>query len=519
MSKIDMAQFGMPGITYHFSDKIRYFKRAVDDEKFMCKVPPSQFPLETLNDLAEFLEVTTDDLAENLIEMTDALREQSPKTQRGSDKHVDLSWENVVDLDAKGNPKGLNHSIIGKLLAPDYVRVDDILFKPMNNIGKLVSEEMLTRDVISQLDRVHLSDLWSTRSHKLIKDHVITHCAEKQLGKTKGYIPLKNGILDVKTLSMVETDDIYLSCAGVEYDPDATCPGAEQLLNNMFTPEQKEMALSILGAALSGRSAQYILCLVGGGRNGKSILLQMVTKVFGELFTAERIDKMHDSFVNQAFLGKRLTWQTEVSSKSSFTEKLKDLTGGTVLNIQYKYKNGGLQTPAQTVVVLDTNHPPVLEQSRAIEERLRFISMPRQFVYELSGEGNEIEIDKNLADSWHDELPGILNLLLPYAQHYLKDGELKHDLGKCLDEYNRKADTLSVFIEEACDCSPGLQTTTTTFFKYYSQFAARQNVASLAKSQVTYQLRKEFGFKVEGMNIYGVKPRKQNLISVTDDEV
>lgn len=517
MSRVDMAQFGISGVTYHFSDKIRYFKRASDDEKFMCKVAPSQLSIDSLNDLAEFLELTTDDLAESLIDLTDALKEQSPKTQRGTSKHVDASWENVVEVDANGNPRGLNHSLIGKLLAPDYVRIEDILFKPINNIGKLVSDEMLTRDIITQLDQINAANQWTTRSNKLVKDHVITHCAEKKLGKTRGFLPVKNGLLDISTMSIIESDDIYLTSAGVNYDPDATCPGAEQLLDNMFLPEQKEMALSIIGAALSGRAAHYILCLVGGGRNGKSILLQMITRVFGDLFTAERIDKMHDSFVNQAFLGKRLTWQTEVSSKSSFTEKLKDLTGGTVLNIQYKYKNGGLQTPAQTVVVLDTNHPPVLEHSRAIEERLRFISMPRQFVEEPN-DISEFKIDKALAESWEYELSGILNLLLPYSQHYLHEGTLKHDTGRCLDEYNRKANTLAVFIEEGCDCAPGLETTTTTFFKYYSKFASRQNVASLAKSQINYQLRKEFGFKVEGMKIYGIKPRPEWTITPLENE-
>lgn len=520
MSKVDMAQFGLKDISYHFVGNIRYFQRE-DGKRFNCPTKPEQMSAKKLDELIAFLAIPETEVLPALVDMCDALKQETPATQHGTSKHVDVTWENVVERNKAGIETGINYDVLGKLMAPDYIRVDDFLMKPEHNIAKPVTNAALTTETITRLANIGAAQLWGTRSHTLVQDHILANCAIKKLGSTVGFLPVTNGIIDLRTMELTQKDDVYLSSANVDYDPDAKCPNIEKLLTNMFTPSQKEMALSIIGAAISGRSAQYILCMSGQGRNGKSLMREMLSTMLGALFTGEKIENINTMFTNQAFLGCRVIWQTEVSSTRKFTTVLKDVTGGTTLNIQYKYKNGGLKAELQSVVIIDTNHPPSLEQSKAIEERLRFIDMPRTFVHELSGAPNEVLIDRDLAESWKTELSGFLNLLLPYSQYFVCNGKLKYDMGGGLVEYNSKADSLGSFIRDACDVGVGQEVSTTTFCKHFRKYAEQHNVSALTDSQIKYQLKKEFDFRVQGMTVYGVRPKAtwQRVIALDGEDL
>jgi P4 family phage/plasmid primase-like protien len=511
MSKIDMQSFGLPGVYYHFMGKSRYMSTE-DGSRFTMSSAPWNLKPDEQKGLSEFLDLSLGELMEVVIALGDTLNEQKTTTKNGTPKHVDASWDNIVEIDAKGEPTSLRYSVIGKLLSNDYIRVEDILMKSEHNIAKSISKDGLSREIITRLDGIGMSDLWTPKSYTLVRDHIMAKCEEKTIGQTKGYLPVKNGVIDIKTLELIQTNDIYMSCADVEYDTSAKCPNTEKLLDNAFNPDQKELVLSILGAAISGRKAPFILCLSGKGRNGKSLLREMVNALASSMITTEKIESLHDNFSNQVFLGKRIIWQTEVSSKRDFTDKLKDITGGTSLTVRYKYQNGQIQQEMQSVVIIDTNSPPHLENSQAMDDRLRFIDMPRVFVYELSGASNEVLIDPVLAEAWRDEMPGFLNLILPYAQHFLTTGTLKQDLKVGMEAYNKKSESLSVFIEEWCDVDDSEEVSLSTFCKYYKKFASKNNIASISDGQIRHALKHEYNFMVKGMKVRGVKPRSQAII-------
>lgn len=511
MSKADLTSCGLPGVFYVYGGKVKSIVTA-SGSKFRLKHNPWDLPDSDREELAEFLEVPLGDLEDAIVRLHDTMKSLGSKAQMGTPKHVEATWDDVVEFNAKGEPKGLKYAVIGNLMAKDFVRIDDLLMQSVNNIAKPVSKDYLTRVVLSKLKAQGAEDFWSTNSYTLIRDHILNNCPAKTIGQTAGFLPVKNGVIDLRKMELIQSEHVYLSCANVEYDPDATCPNTEKLLNNAFNPEQKELVLSILGAAISGRRAPFILFLSGRGRNGKSIVREMVTCLAADMITTEKLEKLHDRFSNQVFLGKRLIWETEVSSKRNFTDKLKDVTGGTSITIEYKNQNGQIQSELQSVVIIDTNSPPHLEDSQAIADRLRFVDMPRVFVYELTGKANEVLIDANLAEAWRDEMPGLLNLILPYAQYFLEKGHLKHDYKVGMEKYNEKADALSIFISEWCDTSDDIEITQSTFCKYYRMFATKQNVSAMNDGQIRHQLKYEYGFKVVGVKIRGIRPKTQLIL-------
>jgi P4 family phage/plasmid primase-like protien len=508
---MDLAQFGVPGITYYFNGKVRYLKKD-SGERFTLKREPWDLSSKDMKAMADFCNKTMDDLMEPLITMGDTMQSLPLAKRMGTPNHVDVTWEDVIDYNAKGNAVDLKYSVLGKLMVDEFVRVDDVLMRVSHNIAKPVSKDALTTYTLNKLNEVDAANLWSTRSYSLLRDHIMANCEEKTLGGQVGLLPVRNGVIDIKTMALTQTDDIYTSCANVEYNPEAKCPNIEKLLDNAFNPDQKELVLSILGAAFSGRRAPFILCLSGRGRNGKSILREMVTCLASDMITTEKLEKLHDRFSNQVFLGKRVVWETEVSSKRKFTDKIKDVTGGTSLVVEYKNQNGHIQSELQSVVILDTNSPPHLEDSQAINDRLRFIDMPRVFVYELSGAPNEILIDANLAEAWRDEMPGFLNLILPYAQHFLLTGHLKQDLKVGMDKYNEKSEVLSLFIDNWCDVGEDCSISFKTFYKYYKMFVVKQNISAAPEGQIRHALKYEYNFMLRNQVFHGLRPRQQQIL-------
>ena len=167
----------------------------------------------------------------------------------------------------------------------------------------------------------------------------------------------------------------------------------------------------------------------------------------------------------------------------------------------------------QSVVILDTNSPPHLEDSQAINDRLRFIDMPRVFVYELSGASNEILIDANLAEAWRNEMPGFLNLILPYAQYFLVHGHLKQDLKVGMEKYNEKSEALSIFLDKWCDVGDECSVTLKTFYKYYKMYVVKQNISAVPEGQIRHSLKTEYNFKLHNQVFYGVRPKTQEILA------
>jgi phage/plasmid-associated DNA primase len=234
-----------------------------------------------------------------------------------------------------------------------------------------------------------------------------------------------------------------------------------------------------------------------------------------DLITTEKLENLNKDFVNSVFLGKRISWQTEVNSSRKLLDQIKDVTGGTTIQVRRKFVNGELQYPLQMVCIIDTNSPPHFDDSAAINDRMRFINMPHQFVYELSGAPNEMLIDATLVNGWKEELPAFLNLLLPYAKFFLENGRLMHDITGTATQLRERTDLISSFIEEFCDAEDeGRRVSMKKFYSYFSEFAKKMNVAVPEMSQVSFKLRKDYGLRVKAGTIYGLYIKEQKNLPV-----
>jgi phage/plasmid-associated DNA primase len=416
-----------------------------------------------------------------------------------------MSWGDAVKMNAKNEPTGLNASVIANLIYQDCARIDMLIFKVENNIGRILTVEDLKTIILEGLRSVQAQDLYSTTTYPLVRDQLLPLLPVKKLGTTEGFIPMKNGVLDVCKGEIVPVEDIYLKTTNIDFNPMAVeCPKIQQMLDNMFLPEQKELVLSIIGAALSGRRAPFILALSGAGRNGKSLFREILEALMMEMITTEKLENLGEKFVNEVFMGKKISWQTEVSSKRAFVDQIKEITGGTTIQIRQKNVNGTFQYPLQMVCVIDTNNPPHFDNSQAINDRVRFVNMPHKFVYKLTGEPNEVLIDSELTNGWKHELPAFFNMILPYIQYYMKNGRLKYDIDGTMAELRDRSNLEEGFLHDCTEEDLNRYVDIRTLHKYYCKYAASKNISALDSGQFRHKLKKEFGLRVSVNTVQGI---------------
>lgn len=521
MTTIKLDNFGLKGVSYRFAGSIKKLTTKAGEEVSL-NTDPWKAKSAKLKEISEATGYPVGKIEDAFIELQDSMRIEKPESaeviQGKNAEKVISSWTDAIKVDANGNPNGLNAEAIAILLAPGHARIGDSVFRVENNIGEMLSEEMLKIDIINGLKSVGAGDMYAMNTYKLVRDQMLPLVPESKLGTRAGFLPVRNGVLDIAKGKLVKADGIYLKSLSIDFDPNATeCPKIETMLNNMFLPEQKEMVLSIFGAALSGRRSPFILALSGSGRNGKSLLREILEAMMMELITTERLENLEKDFVNAVFMGKVLSWQTEVSSARKFTEEIKNVTGGTTITIRKKFINGELQYPLQMTCILDTNSVPHFEQSPAIEERMRFVNMPHTFVYELTGDPREVLIQPELVNGWEQELPAFLNKLLVYSKYFLENGHLMRDMKGTGEELRKRSNILSDFIDNYCDMDDeGARVSLTTFHKYFMAYAKKMNVAIPEIDQVRYKLKKEYSIRIVGNRIEGIALLKQKKLEIAE---
>lgn len=150
----------------------------------------------------------------------------------------------------------------------------------------------------------------------------------------------------------------------------------------------------------------FILVLLGEGGNGKSVLIELLTLLYGkERVSFLSVDEYQDKFKTGLLVNRTLNVSEENTKKFSSTvlKSLKSITSGTVLNVESKFEQP-VPTQVKQVVVFALNKLPQLDETTdAIKRRLVVLRM--------------VKIPPNkqnpfLIEELREELPAFFNYLL-----------------------------------------------------------------------------------------------------------
>lgn len=212
---------------------------------------------------------------------------------------------------------------------------------------------------------------------------------------------------------------------------------------------QKAAGYSVLCGDIS---EQKVFCLLGAGRNGKSLFVNTLARIAGDyaakiessvLCTNRFGDKDNDTSKElYRIRGSRFVYSNEFGRNSTLNEGfIKAITDGGKLSCRPLYGASIEYTPTYKLW-FSTNHMPNLS---AMDEGIRRRIVVIPFLNNLE----EHEVDRHLADAFEAELPGIMSWLIQGYIYYTKEGLIAPPIiQKVTAEYFTEQDLFQTFVDE-----------------------------------------------------------------------
>jgi hypothetical protein len=162
-------------------------------------------------------------------------------------------------------------------------------------------------------------------------------------GTAPGLLPFRNGCLLLDDMRLIPHDPAHGNRWALPYDynPDATCPGIEALLQDRLGDVASVgLFRAFCRSLLAGERLKCFLEVTGPSNTGKSVLGNLLKAVVGDRNTAagtlQRLEDRSQRFETAKLAGKRLAIFSECQDYSGQLQTLKSLTGGDPIPAEIK---------------------------------------------------------------------------------------------------------------------------------------------------------------------------------------
>ena len=279
-----------------------------------------------------------------------------------------------------------------------------------------------------------------------------------EFDKYNYFLSAANGIVDLRCGELVQFNPEYLlrQRTEVRYNPDAPEPTRFlKFIEEIFCGDQAlvEYCLRLLGYLITGESREQTFYIFhGSGANGKSVLVNLLRKMFKDITAFLAQDSLllrNTSTTNPSLYAarfSRLCFINETNRRDALnTALLKALSGGDITAVRTIYK-GHVDLEPHFKMVFVTNHLPNVDWSdSAILRRVRVIPFSRIF--------KRSEQDNNLTEKLYAEREGILNLLVKQAVLYYQQGmPIEPEcMEAIINQIRREDDSVYAFFNEVLE--------------------------------------------------------------------
>ncbi|MEU0275583.1 phage/plasmid primase, P4 family [Streptomyces sp. NPDC006307] len=253
----------------------------------------------------------------------------------------------------------------------------------------------------------------------------------------------------------------------------------------------------LLGYSITGDvGGQVMPFLFGAGKNGKSVLLDVLMKLLGDYadaappgFLMARPYEGHPTDLAELH-GRRVIVCSEVKPGDKFDEaRVKLLTGGDRIKARRMRQDFFSFEPTHKLWLLGNHRPEVGTGGFAFWRRMRLIPFERTV-------SDERKID-NLADILvAEEGPGILNWLIDGARRYLggdKDLTGPDKVRIATNAYAETEDHTGRFFDETCVLGPDYRTEQATLYTAYKNWCQSEGAPPVSSRAFAARARELAG--------------------------
>lgn len=273
------------------------------------------------------------------------------------------------------------HDAFGDYLIRKYniIKIEKRLY--MYKHGSYISCEDALGAII-----VNLIPNLSMNKKREVKDYIKDKCEEKEEAPEQ-IVCVKNGLINVKTLEFKShTPDVIIrNKIDIDYYEQTKNEEIDTIMDNLAVGDKDivQLLYEMIGYCIyRGMPFQKVFILVGNGANGKSTLLNMVTKLLGEENVSHvDLKEIAGNRFGKAELYGRLANIADDCSSSYLedTSVIKRITGETYTSIEFKGQNS-FSTKINTKTILSYNTIPRMNDTTdGLSRRLVIIPLNAVF--------------------------------------------------------------------------------------------------------------------------------------------
>ena len=276
-------------------------------------------------------------------------------------------------------------------------------------------------------------------------------------------------------------------CLDVRYDSAAHCPIYDNTLAEIFSNAEDPPAMvrhwhELVGYLIQPRRhIPLILVCVGGGSNGKSMLVQTIAGLLGPgLVSAQRIENLDKHrFAATSLVGKLLLVDDDVRAG---------------IRLPDKYGPSFEFVVRSVPVLLCNNTASLADVSYVMSRRLMVLPFDRTFRHDA---------DPTLFPTiWNTEMAGVLNRSIDGLQRLLRRRHFKMPIAvtRANAEWLKEANPLAAFVDENCSRDPRGQCLLRDFYDRYRQWAQERGYTRTQQYQTVKRNLENLGFPTKRGN-------------------
>jgi len=342
-------------------------------------------------------------------------------------------------------------------------------------------------------------------------------------------LPCKNGVIDLRTgkLERGRPGDYLMKACDTEYHGlDADAPPWDNFLLEVWenNTELYKFAGRMLGCALVGRVCEHVFpVLTGEGRNGKTVLIETLKYVLGDLAGPIQSAMLLDQgrVKNSAgpspdimtLKGLRLAFASETDEGCRISpSRVKWLTGGdTLVGREPNAKHEVFFAPTHTLFLLTNHIPHAPSDDYAFWKRILVVPFRLSFVADPQAEFERKE-DLYLSEKLKAYAPGILSWLVRGCIEWQRDGLRPPKIvTDATLERKRAEDLIQDFLDDCCFVGDDYSVRAThlydAFKEWYENNVSKRNPPSQKRFGTAMGKRGFFSDKRDGgyYTYYGIQ--------------
>jgi putative DNA primase/helicase len=276
-------------------------------------------------------------------------------------------------------------------------------------------------------------------------------CSEQEVEPDRNLICLTNGTFNTTTyvLEPHSPDHLLRNRLPITWNADAQCPRWLQFLNEIFAndPDRGQKIAFLqqwFGYCLvPDNSMHKFLLMVGGGANGKSVLLKVLSALVGtENVSHAHLEQLGKTFVRADLKDKLVNISPEISTNAKLADGyLKQIVAGDTVEAERKFKDSFSYVPYVRFIAATNQLPKLTDTSEGFFRRAIILPFNRTFT--------QAEQNPRLLNILLAELPGIFTWAIAGLQSLRAQGHftMPESSIAALNQYRAESDFEQLFAD------------------------------------------------------------------------